>query len=290
MRIYFAFTFFLVINGLLGQTPCGEESKNWHLEKFNTYISINIAIPDNDSIQDDTAATMEKILYFYNLKKEVNNIVVSKNTINFDVKDAAINVNKYGYKSGTISISSPISFRCNIQIGSGNYKLTVSNIFWTDYTGYGVDLNKEFFKKNGCLKNRYKKQYFSNLPALRMFLIDWSAIDSLKILPKKTENTIQNNLPELSARNQTNEKDILINNAGQCMQKSLNNTIGATLLSTFGSSILIAGIAQNSSALKVAGSVSIIGGLVCGINALNWQYKAANYLIKVAPLAVKITF
>lgn len=283
---------------IFSQTPCGDSAENWHLENGNSYTSLNFNIPDNDSIADDSITSVSKLLYFFTEKKGVENIIIKDNAIDFNVYNINQDFTNYGYSKKDLSFYTydPLSFHCTVEPHAGKYNITYTQIAWNlnaQLSSDKVIMNFDYFNKKGCIALAHKKNINNDLNLLQRFFQEWSrlnqadiVINSLKISPIANPQKLTKEIIIPSPEYQYQ----LIANAGQCLKKSQNNKIASAIFLGAGSLVFSMAQANGSRPGKLLGGTSALIGFGCGISAIVWQYRAANYLIKVSPTSASLTF
>jgi|688.fasta_scaffold111547_2 hypothetical protein len=166
-------------------TPCGDSSLNWHLEKNNTFIQV---------VYSDTAKDSSTLINLLLMQSKTiagaSNFQVLNGSLMFTVQNYRVDYQKQGvsWANTCICYIHPMDFQVSVDITDYKYRVTISSIVTKVNTG-GIqptlyNWSIDIFKRKGCIRSL---GYNSIINALGVVRSDLSGLFEIKGIPKKTD-------------------------------------------------------------------------------------------------------
>lgn len=158
----------LAFSRVKAQTPCGDSSNNWNLEKGNTFVQIVFT----DSLNTDSQTLANNILSQIKTTSGVKNIQILAGSIIFDIEGRLVDYKAQGYKWGTIPNSvllHPMNYSVSIEIKKGKYRITCSKMVTyipLSNSKMAYDWGIDIYNKEGCIRSLNKRSIMESLPII----------------------------------------------------------------------------------------------------------------------------
>jgi len=189
MKNLFLFTFLLLSIFAKGQTPCGDSSGNWHLERGNSSLSIIYDVIDtaksvnstDSAISADSILFKKMVIGFIKGLGHVENIAANSQPFTFDIKGIKIDYKKYGYRLiELLFLNAPMDCKCLIEFKENKYRITFKDFIFHEkivLSSQIVDrdsyLNDMMFNNEGCLRKMYINRCKNTLNVIERYLTDY---------------------------------------------------------------------------------------------------------------------